>query len=121
MDIETIYEVGKMQSLLQELVSKNLPLCAQGKVASYIPELSKAKPEQLGISVFDIEGNLYEAGDTSTLFTIQSISKPIVLLLALLDNGEDRVFEKVGKNQPVILLIQLYVLKPLMSTSLLIL
>lgn len=98
MDIETIYEVGKMQSLLQELVSKNLPLCAQGKVASYIPELSKAKPEQLGISVFDIEGNLYEAGDTSTLFTIQSISKPIVLLLALLDNGEDRVFEKVGKE-----------------------
>ena len=87
-----------MQKLLEELIEKYKPYTAYGKVANYIPELGKTDPGLLGISVFDKFGNLYEAGDTSHKFTMQSISKPLVLLLALIDNGEDRVFEKVGKE-----------------------
>lgn len=87
-----------MQKLLDELIERYKPYTAYGKVANYIPELSKTDPGLLGVSIFDKSGNLFEAGDTTHKFTIQSISKPLVLLLALIDNGEERVFEKVGKE-----------------------
>ena len=87
-----------MQKLLNEVVERYRPLTGYGKVANYIPELGKADPNLLGISVFDVNGNFYQSGDSNHLFTMQSISKPIVLLLALIDNGEERVFEKVGKE-----------------------
>lgn len=87
-----------MQKLLNEIVERYRPLTGYGKVANYIPELGKADPNLLGLSVFDVHGNLYQSGDANHLFTMQSISKPVVLLLALIDNGEERVFEKVGKE-----------------------
>lgn len=87
-----------MQTKLHELVEEFRPSTAFGKVANYIPELGKADSSMLGVTIIDTDGNIYNAGETNHRFTIQSISKPIVLLLALLDNGEDRVFEKVGKE-----------------------
>ena len=87
-----------MQSILERIIDENKKWTQSGKVADYIPELSKTNPDLLGISVFDMEGRLFQAGDANHNFTIQSISKPIVLLLALLDNGEAGVFEKVGKE-----------------------
>ena len=38
----------------------------------------------------------YYSGDAKELFTIQSISKIVTLMLAIRDNGEDYVFSKVG-------------------------
>ncbi len=87
-----------MQKLLNEIVERYRPLTGYGKVANYIPELGKTDPNLLGVSIFDVNGNLYQSGDANHLFTMQSISKPVVLLLALIDNGEERVFEKVGKE-----------------------
>lgn len=87
-----------MEHLLQELVHQNKELTAKGRLADYIPELSKVDPNLLGISVYDVKGRLFEAGDSSAKFTLQSISKPLVLMLALLDNGEEAVFKKVGKE-----------------------
>lgn len=72
-------------------------LCARdGKVASYIPELSKAPKEALGIHILDMAGNSISAGDCGLSFTMQSISKVFTLLLALMDRGEEVVFDKVG-------------------------
>src|SRR5262249_32651905 len=59
----------------------------EGKVATYIPELAKADPDWFGICLVTASGAVYEAGDSSQLFTIQSISKPFVYGLALEDNG----------------------------------
>lgn len=87
-----------MQKLLDEIIDKYKGATAYGAVANYIPELEKTDPNQLGISIFDTEGNLFQSGDANVRFTMQSISKPVVLLLALIDNGEERVFEKVGKE-----------------------
>ena len=87
-----------MQNLLSDLIEQYRPMTIQGKVANYIPELSKANPTDLGISIFDVNGQLFQAGSANVAFTIQSISKPLVLMLALLDNGEDKVFSKVGKE-----------------------
>ena len=56
------------------------------KLASYIPELKNAKRSDLGICIIDKDNNIYKAGNYNTKFTIQSISKPIVLAMALMDN-----------------------------------
>lgn len=86
-----------MQKFLDHLVNTHGPSTTSGKVATYIPELAKVNPEGIGICIRTREG-LFCAGDAKTKFTIQSVSKPIVLILALMDWGPDRIFEKVGKE-----------------------
>lgn len=85
-----------MNDLLNRLVKKNILETKLGTVASYIPELDKARKDALGIYIIDNEGNEYFSGDYETKFTIQSISKIVALMLAILDNGEEYVFSKVG-------------------------
>lgn len=85
-----------MQELLNKLVKKNMVLTKDGRVADYIPELDKAKKDALGVCILDNEGNRYTAGDCEIKFTVQSISKLVTLMLAILDNGEEFVFSKVG-------------------------
>jgi glutaminase len=67
-----------------------------GQVASYIPELGKADPEDFGISIVTAEGRTFETGDCHRPFTIQSISKPFAFGLALEEFGEDNVARIVG-------------------------
>ncbi|MFC2576398.1 MAG: glutaminase [Rothia dentocariosa] len=67
-----------------------------GVLANYIPELAEVDPERLGASIAMVDGELYASGDTDSLFTIQSISKPFVYALALADRGFERVLDKVG-------------------------
>ena len=85
-----------MKELLDKLIEKNIPETKLGTVANYIPELDKARKDALGIYIIDNEGNEYFSGDYDTKFTIQSISKIVALMLAILDNGEEYVFSKVG-------------------------
>lgn len=85
-----------MQTLLEEIVQKNRRWTAGGKVVQYIPELGKASPGVLGITVITSSGNVYTAGDCETAFTMQSISKPVALMLALMDRGKEYVFSRVG-------------------------
>ncbi|SDW79376.1 glutaminase A [Paenibacillus sp. CF384] len=67
-----------------------------GQVASYIPELAKAPADALGVTIMGASGETISAGETDFPFTMQSISKVFTLLLALMDNGEEGVFAKVG-------------------------
>jgi glutaminase len=84
------------RQLLAQLVEENRLCCKEGKVADYIPELRKASPETLGITIHRISGEHYTAGDCNSLFTLQSISKVITLILAFMDRGPELVFRKVG-------------------------
>ena len=85
-----------MKRLLESLIENNKKYTEQGIVASYIPELRKAKRDALGICITTLDGEEYCAGDCDEKFTIQSISKVVTLMLAILDNGKDNVFKKVG-------------------------
>ena len=85
-----------MEELLDALLRECQPYTAHGKVATYIPELAKGDPSDLGIYVLRSDGRHYQAGSYRKHFTIQSVVKPILLLLALLDNGEEVVRAKVG-------------------------
>jgi glutaminase len=79
-----------------ERVHEDLAPVDDGLVASYIPELTKADPAWFGIAVATTDGAVYEVGDTRIPFTIQSISKPLVYGLALMDHGKETVLRKIG-------------------------
>lgn len=85
-----------MKKLLEAIIDNNRHWTKQGNVASYIPELGKMDPNKLGMCIVTLDGEEYCAGDHETKFTIQSVSKIITLMLALLDNGRENVFKKVG-------------------------
>lgn len=67
-----------------------------GTLASYIPELAKADPNWFAISIATVGGEIFQIGDVTQPFTIQSISKVFVYGMALEDWGRDRLLEKVG-------------------------
>ncbi len=68
----------------------------EGKVATYIPELSKVDPNLFGICITTPDGQSYQAGESHHCFTIQSISKPFVYGLAIVDHGLEKIMTKVG-------------------------
>ncbi|WP_082234298.1 glutaminase A [Halobacillus massiliensis] len=67
-----------------------------GRVADYIPALSERDPHELAAAIYYLDGDYYQAGESDCCFTLQSISKVISLALALIDNGEEYVFNRVG-------------------------
>ncbi|WP_454054014.1 glutaminase A [Clostridium sp. Marseille-Q7071] len=85
-----------MKRILDTIIENNREWTSKGTLASYIPELAKANPNVLGICVTTLDGKEYYSGDYETKFTIQSISKVITLMLAILNNGIEYVFSKVG-------------------------
>ena len=85
-----------MTELLEEILEECIHYTKEGKLADYIPELAKANPEDFGIYIISSDKRASKTGDYQKQFTIQSIVKPILLLLALMDNGIDRVKEHVG-------------------------
>ncbi|NLW21876.1 MAG: glutaminase A [Tissierellia bacterium] len=85
-----------MEKLLDRLIEKNRYLTQFGQVANYIPALEKANPEDIGICLIDGKGKQYCSGAYHKKFSIQSISKVIALMVALMDNGEEGVFKRVG-------------------------
>ena len=84
-----------MNTLLSRIVRDCAPHTAQGHVATYIPELAKVDPDKLGIYISSPDGD-YSAGDCAAPFTMQSVVKPLILLLALMDSGIDTVRALVG-------------------------
>ncbi|MGL5964083.1 MAG: glutaminase, partial [Fusobacteriaceae bacterium] len=84
-----------MQKYLETVINYHKHQTLNGSVATYIPGLSKANRDHLGICLID-ENGCFRAGDCEVKFTIQSVSKPLSLMLAILDNGVDYVFSKVG-------------------------
>ncbi|WNS77035.1 glutaminase A [Bacillus sp. DTU_2020_1000418_1_SI_GHA_SEK_038] len=81
---------------LQRIINKVLSLTEEGKVADYIPALAKANKNDLSVAIFKRNNECLYAGTYTKRFTLQSISKVLVLALALQDRGVDYVFERVG-------------------------
>ncbi|MCQ2550969.1 MAG: glutaminase A [Clostridia bacterium] len=81
---------------LKEYIKNAKKYCAKGKVATYIPALARKNKKDLGVFVMLESGEEYAAGDYKEKFSMQSVSKPFVLLLAMQDWGIEKVLEKVG-------------------------
>ncbi len=90
-DLSTISE-----KTLHTILEKNRAYYKQGKVADYIPELGKVNAESIAFSVVDKNGKVFNTGDVSKKFTMQSISKIIALMIAVNERGEADIFDKMG-------------------------
>ena len=85
-----------MKKILQKIIGECYPYIQKGKVATYIPELAKADPNEFGICTISFEQGINGFGDYEKSFTMQSIVKAIILLRALEDKGESEVRKLVG-------------------------
>jgi glutaminase len=85
----------ELQDAIEDLYVKYQSL-ASGEVATYIPELGKANPDDFAVSLVTTNGRAYDVGDTDRAFTIQSISKPFTFGMAIEEFGAARVARHVG-------------------------
>lgn len=93
---KTALDMQITKEMMQEIASKNHQYYKDGKVADYIPELSKANPEAVAFSVVKENGEIINVGDVKAKFTIQSISKVIALMIAVQEKGEKALYERIG-------------------------
>lgn len=89
-----------IQEILEKAVNEGKKVTKTGRAATYIPELSKADPEHVGVCIKTVTGETYSAGDWHEPFTMQSISKTISLTLALQTAGYDKLKYTSRKNVP---------------------
>ena len=85
-----------MKQILKDALNYANAFQGQGSPATFIPELTKQDPRQLGIALTTCDGRQFFTGDCTVKFTMQSISKLILLAVALEDSGFDTVFSRVG-------------------------
>lgn len=84
------------KDILNEIY-KNHRLNKEGNLSTYIPALSNlADPLHFGISALTVNGEYMEFGDTNVKFSLQSISKVFLLLMAFEEFGLKKVYEKVS-------------------------
>jgi glutaminase len=67
-----------------------------GKIADYIPKLSRANPERYGLSLCTIDGQRASFGDAWMPFSAQCIHKPLTYSRALEDCGPDALHSRIG-------------------------
>ena len=83
------------QQILDEIFAEVNQLNLQGKQADYIPELAKINPDKFGISLCDLDKNIYHTGDSCEKFSLQSVAKVFAFTLAYQIKGKD-IFRRVG-------------------------
>ncbi len=85
------------QAILQTIYAEVQPLLSQGRVASYIPQLSTIDPQQFGMAIYCLDGSTYAIGDAEKKFSLQSITKLFALALAFSREG-DSIWARVGRE-----------------------
>ena len=86
-----------LQAIADSIAARMVGESERGKVADYIPELSKVDLNRFGIAIVPIEGKPALAGDADEPFSIQSISKVFSLTLALEKAGAT-LWQRVGRE-----------------------
>ena len=86
-----------LQAILDDIAAALAERRGEGKVADYIPELAKVDPNQFGMAITTVDGQVFATGDAATPFSIQSVSKVFMLALALGKAGES-IWKRVGRE-----------------------
>ena len=90
-------EIMDYQQILENIYQSIRPYAEEGKQADYIPALSKVNPDQFGMCIHTINGDIYSIKQADTRFSIQSISKVFALAMCLSIKG-DKLWKRVGKE-----------------------
>lgn len=85
------------QQVLENIYQSILPYAKEGKQADYIPELAKVNPDQFGMCIHTIYGEMAAIEQCDTRFSIQSIAKVFALAMCLSIKG-DELWKRVGKE-----------------------
>lgn len=85
------------QSILETIYAEVQPLLSQGKVASYIPQLSQVSPYQFGMAIYGLDGRRFSIGAAQEKFSLQSVTKLFALALAFSREG-DAIWARVGRE-----------------------
>ena len=85
------------QKILEDIYEEILPFVKEGKQADYIPALAKVNPDQFGMCLETVSGEVFPFMQSDTRFSIQSITKVFALAMCLSLKGED-MWKRVGKE-----------------------
>lgn len=83
---------------LEYAIEKSKDYIGMGEPASYIPELLNVDSDNFAFSLVTTNGDIFNFGDENIVFSIQSISKIVDLIIALTDNNPQDVYDKVGSE-----------------------
>jgi glutaminase len=83
------------QQILENIYQSIQPYAQEGKQADYIPALAKVNPDQFGMCIHTIYGEINSIEQADTRFSLQSISKVFALAMCLSLKG-DELWKKVG-------------------------
>ena len=83
--------------VLSDISAEMATMSDRGKVADYIPELSKIDPAGFAMVVATNDGAIHSTGLAEQLFSIQSVSKVFTLTLALGIYG-NALWKRVGRE-----------------------
>ncbi|MFD1850449.1 glutaminase [Oceanobacillus bengalensis] len=84
-----------LQNYVDDWVSFYHRQTEEGEVASYIPILKEADKNHLGISIISKNGINIHSGNVDIPFTIQSISKVFMFIVACMERGIPYVLDRV--------------------------
>ena len=85
------------QKILEDIYNEILPYAKDGVQADYIPALAEVNPDQYGICLHTVSGDVYQYMQAETRFSSQSISKVFALAMCLSIKGES-LWTRVGKE-----------------------
>lgn len=85
------------QEIIEKIYREVLPCQGKGNVADYIPALAGVNPNQYGIAIATLDGEVYGTGDYMTRFSVQSISKVFALAMVSHYMGHE-LWQYVGKE-----------------------
>ncbi len=88
---------AESQAVLDRIDAELRPTLGEGRVASYIPALARVPADRFGMALCSVDRVQVGAGDASTAFSIQSVSKVLGLTLALQAIGVE-VWQHVGRE-----------------------
>ena len=86
-----------LQAILDGIGAEMVAAPERGRVADYIPELARVSADHFGMAVCTADGQTFTAGEATTPFSIQSISKVFTLAIALGRLG-DQLWARVGRE-----------------------
>lgn len=92
------FDRHQLQPLLDRIAAAAPRHFGEGEVADYIPALAEVAPDQFGIAVCDVNGQVWRAGAADTAFSIQSISKVLNLVIAMQRLDEADIWTRVGRE-----------------------
>lgn len=85
------------QHIIEHIYEEIRPYSKLGHQADYIPALAKVDPDQFGMTLRTIDGEVFKLGDHDVRFSIQSISKVLSLAMCLSLEG-DHLWKRMGKE-----------------------